>query len=164
MRMLFPTTVSLLCANMLAGCALAGGGSERVDMFLTDIPRFAREYEIRQGWKTLIVFQGTSLDEWSEASETFELRKERFPPTARAVFDDAISPIPEFAGLTFKLLEEDESSVMFEGIAVGRHVVGKIMQGDVRLWIVCFTARGIELSEDKRDSWLRLLSAAQVVQ
>jgi hypothetical protein len=168
-RYLLLHALSLL---VLCGCATSGGTVETVEFPFRSSgvpPKFVESFDIipRQVGVTRFVWEGESIDDWTEAVEIVNTWRKNNPATPKEALETLVEKrIAQCPEATHRLLHQDESSVLYELITINcpphpdEHSITRLIYGRNEVFTVIYTNKVNPLSPSLRDEWIDILSRA----
>jgi hypothetical protein len=164
--LLYP--VSVLAA---VGCATSGGTVETVTFPPPGEagPKFVKTFVVvpRQVELTRWVWDGASIDDWTEALEIVNSLRRNSPPTpaeaVRTLVDLRVARCP---GATSRVLHQDESSVLYEVVTIDcpphpdEHSINRLIYGPREVFSLIYTNKVNPLPLATRERWIDVLSRA----
>jgi len=172
--------IGVLSACFLIGCGPMNRQIENVSFKPPkDWPKdgkyakFVNSFTIGQGeaYLTRFVYEGESIDNWTEGFEIFNTWKKNFPPTPERAYNMLIKKrrnmCPEAKS---NILNQDNNSILYEIVTINcpphpdENSIIRILYGNTNLFQLTYTNKVRTLPLEKRDDWIRVLSEATIKQ
>jgi hypothetical protein len=161
-------SVSILA---VVGCATSGGTVETVTFPRPGEvgPKFVQTFAVvpRQVEVTRWVWEGESIDDWTEALEVVNTLRRNSPPSpAEAVQTLVDLRLARCPGATSRVLHQDESSVLYEVVTIDcpphpdEHSINRLIYGPKEVFNLIYTNKVNPLPLATRERWIDVLSRA----
>ncbi len=134
-------------------------------------PKHVKDYSIQPGeaYLTRFVWQGESIDNWTEALEVFNTWRRNFPPTVDDAYKKAIDlRKKKCPDSTFNIISQDASSILYEIRTTNcppnpdENSLTRTIYGNNNVFSLIYTNKTKEMPKEKRDEWTTILSNARI--
>ena len=154
----------------LVGCAGTGAPRENLRFSASMQPKFMQGFPGNGYELTRFVLRGDSINEWTEALETFNAQRRNFPATIDAYLKQSMDlrrkTCPDSL---FNVIKQDQNSILFEIRTTNcppnpdEHSLTRTLYGNTNVFSLIYTNKVKELPPDKREEWIKYLSDASIV-
>jgi len=161
------------------GWPKGGKWAKHIEMIGSDVWAFEEKRELAvlasrpsptftpPAYITLIVYEGESIDNWTEALEIIHTSKDNSPPTPEKAYnmqiEERINRCPEAKA---NVISQDNNSILYESFNCLSHPdensLIRILYGNSDVFNLIYTNKVRTLSEETRNDWIRVLSEANI--
>jgi hypothetical protein len=174
MKKLCAIAIGVLSAVLLFGC---GPLNRQVETASYPSPKgwprgdkyakYVKSFTItpREAYLTRLVYEGESIDNWTEGLEVFNTWKKNFPPTPEKAYnmliEKRIKMCPEAKA---NVISQDNNSILYEITTINcpphpdENSLNRILYGNTDVFHFIYTNKVRTLPTEKRDDWIRVLS------
>lgn len=166
--------VVLISASLLMGCGPLNRQAETTHFPMPKDdkkPKYVNTFTITPGqaYLTRFVWEGESIDNWTESLEIFNTWKTNFPPTPEKAYNMLVEmrrkKCPEAKAT---VLNQDNNSITYEINTINcpphpdENSLNRILYGNSQVFNYIYTNKITTLPTETRDEWLRILSGAVI--
>lgn len=178
MKKLSAIAVGVLSAGLLFGCGPLNGqletasyrppkGWPKGDRYA----KYVKSFTItpQEAYLTRFVYEGESIDNWTEGLELFNTWKRNFPSTPEKAYNMLIDKrkkmCPEAKA---NVISQDNNSILYEVITINcpphpdENSLNRILYGNTNVFHFIYTNKVRTLPTETRDDWIRVLSEAVI--
>jgi len=119
---------------------------------------------------TRIVWEGKSIDDWTEALEVFNTWRKKSPPTPEELYNSAIEHrIKVCPESTINVISKNASSMLYEIKTINcpshpdEHSITRILYGKTNVFSLIYTNKIKDIPKETRDEWIGILSEAKII-
>jgi hypothetical protein len=168
----------LVIIGFMVGCATSPRQVETVQFSLPkDFEakrlkegKYVKTFALKKARITRFVLEGKSIDVWTEALELFNTGRKNFPPTPEEAYEhlmeDRQKICPESS---FNVIGKDSSTILYEMKTINcspyqdENSITRIIYGNTDVFMLIYTIKIRDIPKEKRDEWIKTLSAAHMV-
>lgn len=161
----------LVITVFMANCATMQGPKEGLDYPLpTKKHKYVKTFTLKDAQLTVFVYEGKSIDDWTESLEIFNTWRKNYPPTPEEAYTSAIEArkkqCPE---TTINLISKDSKSILFEARTTNcppqpdENSIIRILYGNTDVFIPRYTNKTKDIPKETRDEWIRVLSESYIM-
>jgi len=178
MKNLYAIAIWVLATGLLIGC---GTLNRQVEMVSFPSPKgwpkgdkhakYVQSFTVtpREAYLTRFVYEGESIDNWTESLEIYNTWKKNFPPTPEKAYNMLIEKrnkmCPEAKA---SVISQDNNSILYEIITIDcpphpdENSLNRILYGNSDVFNLIYTNKVRTLAGETRDDWIRVLSEAHI--
>ena len=164
----------LCMAGIMDGCATLSGPREYLrtrDMPMKEFSQYKyhKEFDFGNAYLTRFVYEGQSIEDWTEALEMFNTWKKNFPKSPEDAYKQQLEMrkkrCPE---ASFHVISQDNNSILYEINTVNcppnpdEHSITRLLYGSTNVFSLIYTNKTKDLSEEIRERWVSILSEAYI--
>jgi hypothetical protein len=171
MKKLVLSLLVLILTVFMANCATMQGPGEGLDYPLpTKKHKYVKTFTLKDAYLTTFVYEGKSIDDWTEGLEIFNTWRKNYPPTPEEAYNSAIEArkkqCPES---TINLISKDSKSILYEVRTINcppqpdQNSIMRILYGNTDVFVPAYTIKKKDIPRETRDEWIRILSEAYIM-
>ncbi len=162
----------VLATGLLFGCATLNRQVETVSFQFPKGDKhfkYVKEFDLKEAYLTRFVYEGESIENWTEALEIFNTWRKNFPPTPEKAYNMLIEKrIKMCPDAKANVIRQDNNSILYEIVTVNCHPhpdensLNRILYGNSDIFQLIYTNKVRTLPAETRDEWIRILSEADI--
>lgn len=133
-------------------------------------PKFVQDYNYGIAFITRFVLQGNSIDDWTEAFEIVNAKKENYPDSPMEAYHKRVETRKKRCQeADFTIINQTPVSITYEVNSKkcpplpDEQSINRVLYGKTNVFILIYTSRLPELMQKNHDSWLGTLSNAVIL-
>lgn len=167
----FALIIMFLCmAGIMVGCATLSGPRERLYYHMPielSQHKYYKAFDFGNAYLTRLVFEGQSIDDWTEAFEIFNTWKKNYPKSPEDAYKQQLEMRKKMCTeASFHVISQDNNSILYEINTVNcppnpdEHSITRLLYGRTNVFSLIYTNKTKDLSEEIRGKWVSILSEA----
>lgn len=176
MRKFAPRIMFLCVAGMMVGCATLSGPRENLNFSMPKDSsgevrqhKYFKEFDFGNAYLMRFVFEGQSIDDWSEAMEVINTWKKNFPKSPEEAYKQVLEKRKKMCPeASFHVISQDNNSILYEIKTVNcpphpdEHSITRLLYGRTDVFNLIYTNKTKDLPKETREEWIRILSDAWI--
>lgn len=173
----FALRIMFLCmAGIMVGCATLSGPRESINFRMPKDSggkyrqhKYYKEFDFGNAYLTRFVYEGQSIEDWTEALEIFNTWKKNFPKSPEDAYKQQLEKRKKMCPeASFHVISQDNNSVLYEINTVNcpphpdEHSITRLLYGRTNVFSLIYTNKTKDLSKEIRGEWLSILSEANI--
>ncbi len=153
----------------IAGCATLPTEVETLSFTGPKMHKYAKRFTLKEAYLTRLVWEGKSIDDWSEALEILNIWRKNYPPTPEEAYNFLIKDRKKLCPeSTIKVISKNSSSILYEIKTVNcpphhdENSITRILYGNTNVFILIYTKKTKDILKETREEWIKLLSEASI--
>ncbi len=129
--------------------------------------KYFKEFDLKDAYVSRFVWEGESIDNWTEALEICNTWRKNLPPTPEGayhlVMDIRKRMCPES---TFSVINREASSMLYEIKTINcpahpdEYSITRVLYGKSNVFSLIYTNKTKDLPRESREEWINILSGA----
>lgn len=160
----------LIITGFMAGCATLPRKIEILDFPGSNKPhKYLKRFALNEGYLTRFVWEGKSINDWTEALEIFNASRKNYPPTPEEAYNFAIKHRKKMCPeSSFNVISKDSSGILFEIKTINcpphsdEYSITRILYGNTNVFDLIYTNKIKDIPKETRDEWIRILSESYI--
>ncbi|MFX0204265.1 MAG: hypothetical protein ACFFCW_49845 [Candidatus Hodarchaeota archaeon] len=160
----------LVIIGFMSGCATLPRQAENLRFSRPNKEhKYAKTFTLKEGYLTRFVYEGKSIDDWTEALEAFNTLRKNYPPTLEGAYNFLIERrkknCPESS---FNVISKDSSSILYEIKTTNcpphsdENSITRILYGNTNAFVLIYTNKIKSIPKEIRDEWIKIFSEAYI--